>query len=356
MSTKRRTRSKSRAKTRKNEYPYKRTFMDYEQILKDAKSFEPMILTTNKGVKLDADHKSLLYKVLKFKKDIGKFKNHVCLIVTDKTGKYMNYNINYLTDKYSEECRIRCRVESETFSPYESYRLFPSINKQLTIEKYGSATPENINTFMENYGYKTRMCTNYKLTYLLGLMKLFKPKRWLDLSAGWGDRLIAAILGNVDFYCGIDPNDCLHPCYKKIIEDLVVADRRSNFKLINAESQKLSEDFIDQTFDFIFTSPPFFTFEEYEGERANRQIYTSIDKWLTGFMFKTVDLAWSKLEKGGKYGLYIEDKPEYRFMDRLLEYINGQEGANYLGIIHQVYVSKGNKFYIKNLYFFEKLG
>ncbi len=358
--------NKSNRKTRKSgskvpKYPYKRDFLNYDNIITEARNFNPVILTTNKETKLPGDQKDLLYTIIRSNPDLKKYKGHIFILLTDTTNKFTPNIINSLTDKYSEECRVRCRVELSPFSPYDSYRLYYNENRQGTIEKYGNAGPEEMNTYMERYGYKSRMCTNYKLTYLLGLMKFFKPRRWLDLSAGWGDRLLAAVLGNVEYYCGVDPNDCLHPCYAKIIEDLVPVERRSNFKLINAEAQKLPEDFTDKKFDFIFTSPPFFTFEEYEGERANRQIYNSMDKWLTDFMFKTVDLAWTKLEKGGRYGLYIEDKPEYRFMDRLLEYISKKNGAHYLGIIHQCYMSaakgtkKGHKFAIRNVYFFQKL-
>jgi hypothetical protein len=325
--------------------------LDYEALKEKVRAYKPIILTTNKAYTLTASQKDLLHLILRKYKNLDRFKSHIYLLITEPS----NYYINELTDNYSEECRIRCRVESEQYSPFDSYKLF----YDEIVNAAGSSNPISINKYMEHHGYKSRMCTNYKLTYLLGLMQIFKPRRWLDLSAGWGDRLIAAALGGVQYYCGIDPNDCLHPCYKKIIEDLVPADRRSNFQLINAEAQKLSEDFgVTKTFDFIFTSPPFFTFEEYEGERANREIYGSMDKWLTDFMFKTVDFAWTKLEKGGKYGLYIEDKPEYRFMDRLLEYISRQKGANYLGIIHQCYISNKNDgsihYGIKKVYFFEK--
>ena len=88
----------------------------------------------------------------------------------------------------------------------------------------------------------------------------------------------------------------------------------------------------------------------------NREIYESMEKWLTDFMFKTVDLAWSKLEVGGKYGLYIEDKPNYRFMPRLLEYISSKPGAHYLGIIYQLFLrrSKRNEYKLRNVYFFQK--
>ncbi len=344
------------SKRSRRDYPYKRTFLNYEEIIEKARHFQPLILTNNKKYNLTKDQKKLFYNVLKANKNLENMGTSIYILVTDTANEYVDYDINYLTDNFSEECRIRCRVETDPYSPYESFQKFYQENVDGAIKKYGNSDPKSINLFMDNYGYKSHMCTNYKLTYLLGLLKIFKPRRWLDLSAGWGDRLAAAILGNLKYYCGIDPNDCLHPCYKKMIDTLVPADQRANFQLINAESQKLSEDFTSKTFDFIFTSPPFFTFEEYEGESANREIYNSMDKWLTDFMFKTVDLSWNKLEVGGKYGLYIEDKPNYRFMPRLLEYIKGKPGAHYLGIIYQLFMrrSKRNEYKLRNVYFFEK--
>ena len=348
-------RTGTRRRTR-YEYPYKRTFLNYNAIIEKARHFKPLILTNNKTYELSNKEKKLFYSVLNANKGLEKMGSHIYILVTDKASEYVDYDINNLTDNFSEECRIRCRVETSPYSPYESFQKFYDENVTRAMKKYGSSDPQTLNLYMEDYGYESNMCTNYKLTYLLGLMKIFKPKRWLDLSAGWGDRLAAAILGGVKYYCGVDPNDCLHPCYKKMIDTLVPADRRNNFQLINAESQKLADNFTSKTFDFIFTSPPFFTYEEYEGESANREIYESMDKWLTDFMFKTVDLAWSKLEVGGKYGLYIEDKPNYRFMPRLLEYISSKPGAHYLGIIYQLFLRRKKRFdyKLRNVYFFSK--
>ncbi len=361
--SKTRSRSKkSKNNTRKNTvrpptYPYKRTFMNYDDIIARAKVFEPLILTDNKKYNLTKEQKKLFYNVLKVNKGLSKINKNIYILVTDNASEYVNYDINYLTDNFSEECRVRCRVETEPYSPYESFQKFHDENIAGAIRKYGDSSPRSVNLYMDNHGFQARMCTNYKLTYLLGLMKIFKPRKWLDLSAGWGDRLLAAVLGGVKYYCGVDPNDCLHPCYKKIIDTLVPEADRSNFKMINAESQKLDTNFVNMKFDFIFTSPPFFTFEEYEGAAANRQIYNSMDKWLTDFMFKTVDLAWNKLEDGGKYGLYIEDKPNYRFMKRLLEYIESKPGAQYMGIVYQLFLRKSNRYEYKlrNVYFFTKV-
>ncbi len=48
-------------------------------------------------------------------------------------------------------------------------------------------------------------------------------KTWCDMSMGWGDRLLSAILlqDEIDNYIGLDPNNNMHPYYNKMVELLV---------------------------------------------------------------------------------------------------------------------------------------
>ena len=50
------------------------------------------------------------------------------------------------------------------------------------------------------------------------IIEHFNSKKILDMSSGWGDRLVGAMACNIDCYHGFDPNSCLHPGYKKMIE------------------------------------------------------------------------------------------------------------------------------------------
>ncbi len=343
------------------DYPYKRYFQDVEEIYQKARDFNPWILTEDRRWKIPRGGVKVLHEILRLNPDAEAFGSNVMILFTDPTGRYMDYEVNFLTDQFSEECRVKCRLERSPMSPYE---YWTGNHKQIVAQakqRFRDLAPiAAANRYMEfvapGIGPRVRMCTNYKLTYLLGLMKLFKPRRWLDMSAGWGDRLLAAILQGVDYYCGIDPNECLHPCYMKAINTLVPEDRRANFRMIAAEAQKLPPDFTDRTFDFIFTSPPFFTFEIYEGGAAD--LYTSIDTWLNKFLYKTIEIAWTKLEVGGHYGLYIEDKPEYRFIDDLKNYMAAKTDCKYVGVVYQAFYDPKytkNPYSMKKVYFWKKV-
>ena len=63
-----------------------------------------------------------------------------------------------------------------------------------------------------------RACTNFNTTMVMNLLNLFKPKRWLDCSAGWGDRLVGAIAYGCE-YLGLT-QECMAPVYKEIINGL----------------------------------------------------------------------------------------------------------------------------------------
>jgi len=94
-----------------------------------------------------------------------------------------------------------------------------------------------------------------------------------------------------------------------------------------------------ETFDFIFTSPPFFTYELYDEQNQlqSTNMYKNIDSWLNNFLFKTIDIAWEALENNGVYALYIEEKPQYPFIDKLKKYMLSKIGCKYEGIIYQIY-------------------
>jgi hypothetical protein len=304
------------------EYPYKKYYLNINQLLREAKNFKPMFgsneLRTN------------AIKML----NLQKYKNTYQMIFTSFTDG--GPKINYLTDFYTEKCRLDCRREYKKLTPIETYKKKKYSLFQEAKGNLGTLTFENFNRFLDR---KIDNCSNYRLSYLLGVMDIFKPKKWLDMSAGWGDRLMAAILSGVKRYLGVDPNSCLHPYYKEMIEDLIPLSQQKNYEVLlgQAENIKLP----NETFDFIFTSPPFFTFEIYNEKGENKELqstfnYKNVQDWLHNFLYKMIDNAWSHLEKEGNFVLYIEDKSDYPFIPDMLKYFESKENSIYDGIIYQI--------------------
>jgi len=351
---------KTLIKVLKMDYPLKKNFLDIEEILSLAINYKPIYITSKNKKKLD-----ILKQISsrKYREKLSKYNGDYLIIVSDDNSKF--HKMNSLTDFFSEECRVKCRTEGFKYSPYDSYMKNYEEILRKTENIYGEITDKNVNKYMERFGMDSRICNNYKLTFLTGILEHFKPKRWLDLSAGWGDRLISAILKDVDYYIGIDPNPCLEPCYKSIIKTLAAKDKQKNYKVVKDKAESVDlpvimKELKIENFDLIFTSPPFFTFEIYsEAEGQSVVSYNTVDLWLNNFLFKSIDNSWDKLQKNGHYVLYIADKPEYRYIDKLLKFMNKKEDCVYKGIIYQsVYNNKYptyQQYLLKSVYVWTKI-
>mgnify|MGYP003627714525 CR=1 FL=1 len=131
--------------------------------------------------------------------------------------------------------------------------------------------------------------------------KKFKPKRVLDTSAGWGDRLIGAMSQNID-YIGIDQNKKLMTPYKKMISDFEDKST-SNVMMIFEKSQNVDYSKLPK-YDLIFTSPPYFNLEKYEG----MEIFKDKEEFIEKFWRPTIEKAFKYLEKGGNIALNMPEE------------------------------------------------
>lgn len=167
-----------------------------------------------------------------------------------------------------------------------------------------------------------RECTNYPIVQCMNILRFFKPKRWLDPTMGWGDRLLCAMAMGIE-YVGTDTNTALHAAYDRI------AALDASVKV--SHTAVPFQDFVlpRKKFDLVFTSPPFGSFEVYEG----MEDWNNVDVYLTKFLFPLLAKSSKALRKGGHLVLYIEDKPGARFIDRMLDY-GAKLPLEFLGVIY----------------------
>lgn len=169
-------------------------------------------------------------------------------------------------------------------------------------------------------------CTLYPFFLGMEVIKLFKPKRWLDPTAGWGDRLRIAIASGVE-YVGVDSNTSLQPAYSAIIRDKA-GDDTKKYKVLPGKFQDAD---ISGKFDLVFTSPPFFNVEIYE----NMTDWKDVEEFMEEFLRPLLKKSRDHLKKGGHIVLYIEDRPEAEFIELMKEYVKDElpdlqyEGAFY---------------------------
>jgi hypothetical protein len=138
----------------------------------------------------------------------------------------------------------------------------------------------------------------FRPTVAKTLYCLLKPKIGiLDFSSGWGGRCIAAMSLNIP-YIGFDANTKLKTSYSKMIQTL---DPNANVQMTFQPSETV--DFSKYSYDLVFTSPPYFTLEEYEGMPK----YEKRQGFLDVFFLPVLKSAWTNLKSGGHLALNMPD-------------------------------------------------
>lgn len=171
---------------------------------------------------------------------------------------------------------------------------------------------------------------------------MFGAKSVLDFSMGWGDRIAGAFASNsVERYVGIDPNPNLIAGYidqikfYQSIESKYDRRKKMTLKLYpdRAENEQLH---INEKFDLIFTSPPYFDKEKYD-QSANQSYikYKKFDTWMEQFLFKTIDLRTENLNEGGHLVINVSDiytrKKLFKICDGMNDYIASTGKYDYVG-------------------------
>jgi 16S rRNA G966 N2-methylase RsmD len=255
-----------------------------------------------------------------YKFDLIKSKNPKVIAMVNIEFESRDEKYLRITDYFSEDVRIKCNFKGY-ISPYNYYNL----NKEVIGNSLKpDADYKEIDRYLHKNG-PNKNCSNFNLIVSLFVLNYFKPKKWLDPSAGWGDRLISAIIYGKCTYTGIDPNEKMHPKYKEIIETLSEVNEKDEVREGRLKYQVIQGGFEDvdieaNYYDLIFTSPPFFDLESYSKDNSQSNVkFNTLEKWKNGFLYPFLIKATRALEKDGHLCLYV----------------NNYDGVKYVGDIHK---------------------
>jgi len=190
------------------------------------------------------------------------------------------------TDKYSFQERMKCKKEGSKFSPSD-YAKKKNISLRVARAKMGE-------------------CTLHPVPMILAVLEFFKPKKWLDPTSGWGDRLRGALLANIPMYVGVDSNPDMVKPYEKIVK--AYPDSHTKVQMISSRFQNVD---LSTKFDLVFTSPPFYTAEKYKGATD----WKSLDHFYEEFFDPFLDFCYNHLLAKGHLVLYIEKADPDRMVE-----------------------------------------
>jgi len=180
----------------------------------------------------------------------------------------------------------------------EFYKSKKYIQTLLTFcEKNNRYTDNEIKKYYYCYGLCFGRINAFKITNALQLYHKYKPTAILDPFCGFGGRLVAAMIQNIN-YIGVDLNIDLKPGYDKIKKDLGNLSE-SNVEILFQDA--LSVDFSNKHYDMVFTSPPY----------ENIEIYKNMEKKTTNewsqFYTNIFQKLWDHLQKDGIYAININE-------------------------------------------------
>ena len=129
----------------------------------------------------------------------------------------------------------------------------------------------------------------------------FKPHTVLDMTMGWGGRLVGACALDVPEYIGIDMNKDLEEPYKQMTTKLKELGTKTKIKLMFQNA--LNVDYSKLKYDMVFTSPPYYNIEIYKGTERMKK-----DQWDNEFYKPLFEKTYKYLQRNGYYILNVPEE------------------------------------------------
>ena len=315
------------------DFPYKRTFMTDDEVKKrfaNLSNYNFSIIEMPYTIK----------RMPKVNKALLNFGGKQ-LVINTPTENYDLYD--NLSDYFQEPARMNCKRSDQTETPFQYWQTHQTeiqerahelakTLKGVNTQQLPTDSIKNLREAMYQLHYE---CTTFKPSLLVGFIKYLGSKRILDISSGYGDRLIAAMAMNdkIEYYVGVDPNSALFPGYKSMI-DFFISNIEDRKKYIMIESEFEKAILPNLTYDLVYTSPPFYDLEEYANKNQS-YIGRTPEQWYNDFLIFSLKKAWSYLEKNGFMVLYINDTRGYSYTERMVNEILTFPGAQYIGCLPQ---------------------
>ena len=261
-----------------------------------------------------------------------------------------------LSDHFNETARIKAK-RCDSRSPYEFWNDETSLREILTIAfEQEKITPHLVRSLIYE---QVQEAKQFRPSWVRGILKLLfsdtRDLEVLDMSAGWGDRLLACMSMDTKYH-GFDPNTTLSSGHQKMIR-IFGNNKRHTIEYKPFEDAELEK----EKYDVCISSPPFFDLEHYcEEDTQSIKRYPKLRAWMEGFLFPSLRKIWDALKYGGYMALHLGDTYRFRICDAMNHYIDEKLVDSYyqgaIGIVGEkkrptpVWVWQKRKTFKKNLY------
>jgi hypothetical protein len=230
--------------------------------------------------------------------------------------------IDILIDYYNELPRMAGKRVDKPYSPLDAWKNVEYMTKLIgeALDKHQGISSHIMREAIWKSGLE---CNSFKASLASSVYWEFDAKRILDISAGWGDRLLASIAHYADRYLGFDPNLALKSGHDEIIAKFTEHRKlKGNYEVRYSPFEQA--DLKGELFDLVFTSPPYFDLEQYT-ELAGQSIisYPDFNDWVVKFLFSSFYKAWDSLIVGGNMVIHINDYYKTHYVEMMVLFVGG---------------------------------
>jgi hypothetical protein len=357
-----------------NNLPFPTKEISYEEM---AKLFERFCVTT-----MLSQYK---YPVSVFERADYKYKySDKPLGVIDKSHAY-----NSVSNYFQQTNRMKCG-SNLCNSPWDIWHDNDLLNDMnWHFWRLGALGKSDIcdSTFRSAFRIGTYTATQFKPNVAKALYEKHNAVNVLDTSSGWGDRLAAFYAtASTQMYVGCDPNKDVYEVYKEqcfqyekllghraaIMEynDHFISVGSKRVVIWNLPSEDVNWDLYKDTFDFYFTSPPYFETERYADNECNLQSwirYPNFESWKNDFFFKVNRMIWNTLKNDAYMMINIIEPRTAKgvrlnLCDDMVDDILTYPNAHYLGKIgmrmqarpHAIVEADKNSIFVEPIWVFRK--
>lgn len=307
------------------QFPYKRDLLNVEELWNNALNLDLVEIKTLYTNDFDTKRPRGWRSIPRWIK--WKYKGKLlCFIVSTEAYD----KVDKLVDYFSEKQRMEAHKKGVQ-SPVEYYKsnYDTLLIKARDMEQHSNNSEcLPLHYWLREAVYMAKVeCTSFKITASKCLYKFLNSKVVLDPSAGWGDRLLGAAAADVEIYHGVDPNSLLRSSYDEMLSFV-----DKDYTVVTDDFLKVNID--NDTYDTVFTSPPFFDFEIYSSD-ANQSICgrSGLKDWIENFLYPYISKAWYALKIGGHLCLYITDTKTDKYIADMYNFVNNRLKGQYLGVI-----------------------
>ena len=221
--------------------------------------------------------------------------------------------------------KVQCNTNKSPFEVFNNDKIFSNgIRKTLkgsffkkqsfeVLMKETDQTKEIIRGILRRVT-GAQMVSNFRPVTASALYKLFcdEGDTVLDMSCGWGGRLLASIKAKVN-YIGTDPNTQTIKGLNQMITTF--GDKARTYELLTMGSEEHIPN--KNSLDFAFTSPPYYDTEKYSKEKTQSYIkFKTLEEWKVGFLKKTLENVYHGLKPNKFMALNVADVRNYETFEK----------------------------------------